>query len=78
MEINIINSGDLMEINSTVGICTKIQGSDGKLVVVPQDEDMFEENQVVILLSANEFESFSDEIKSFINFVKSAQSVTED
>lgn len=67
-----------MEINSTVGICTKIQGSDGKLVVVPQDEDMFEENQVVILLSANEFESFSDEIKSFINFVKSAQSVTED
>jgi hypothetical protein len=78
MEIKIIKSGDLMEINSTVGICTKIQSSDGKLVVVPQDEDMFEENQVVILLSANEFESFSDEIKSFINFVKSAQSVTED
>jgi hypothetical protein len=67
-----------MEINSTVGICTKIQDSEGKLVIVPQDEDMFEENQVVILLSANEFESFSDEIKSFINFVKSAQSVKED
>jgi hypothetical protein len=67
-----------MEINSTVGICTKIQDSEGKLVVVPQDVDMFEENQVVILLSAKEFESFSDEIKSFINFVKSAQSVTED
>lgn len=67
-----------MEINSTVGICTKIQDSEGKLVIVPQDEDMFKENQVVILLSANEFESFSDEIKSFINFVKSAQSVTEE
>jgi hypothetical protein len=71
-------TGDLMEINSTVGICTKINGTEGKLVIIPQDDELFEENEVVVLLSANEFESFSDEIKSFINLVKSAQSVKKE
>ncbi len=67
-----------MEIKSTVGICTKLHDKEDKLVVIPQDGEMFEENQVVILFSATEFENFSDEIKSFINMVKSAQTVTED
>jgi len=67
-----------MEIKSTVGICTKLNDKDDKLVVIPQDGDMFEENQVVILLSATEFENFSEEVTSFINMIKSAQTVTED
>ena len=67
-----------MEIKSTVGICTKLNDKDDKLVIIPQDGDIFEENQVVILLSATEFENFSEEVKSFINMIKSAQAVTDD
>ena len=67
-----------MEIKSTVGICTKLDDNDDKLVVIPKDGEMFEENQVVILLSATEFENFSEEVKSFINMIKSAQDIIED
>lgn len=66
-----------MEIKSTVGICTKLDDNDDKLVVIPKDGEMFEENQVVILLSATEFENFSEEVKSFINMIKSAQDITK-
>lgn len=55
-----------------------MQGSDGKLVIIPQDPEKFEENQVVVLLAANDFKSFTDEMKALINFVQSAQTVSED
>jgi hypothetical protein len=67
-----------MDLKSSVGICSKVQGSDGKLVIIPQDPEMFKENQVVVLLAASDFESFTDEMKSLINFVQSAQTVSED
>jgi hypothetical protein len=67
-----------MDIKANVGICTKFHGKESKMVVIPQDEEMFEENQVVILLSAEDIEGVYDEIKSLINFIKSAQSISED
>jgi len=67
-----------MDLKSSVGICSKVQGSDGKLVIIPQDPEKFKENQVVVLLAASDFESFTDEMKALINFVQSAQTVSED
>ena len=67
-----------MDLKSSIGICSKVKGSDGKMVVIPQDADMFEENQVVVLITANEFENFTDEINSLIKLVKSAQTHSED
>ncbi len=67
-----------MDIKSSVGICTKLQDFGGKLVVIPQDSDMFEENQIVVLLAAKDFESFTDEIKALVKFVESVQKVSED
>ncbi len=66
-----------MDIKSSVGICSKLQDS-GKLVVIPQCSDMFEENQIVVLLAAKDFESFTDEIKALVKLVMSAQKVSED
>ena len=67
-----------MDLKSSVGICSKVQGSDDKLVIIPKDPEKFKENQVVVLLAANDFKSFTDEIKALINFVQSAQTVSED
>jgi hypothetical protein len=67
-----------MNLKSSVGICSKIQGSDGKLIIIPQDADMFEENQVVVLVAASDFENFTDEMKALIKFVQSAQTISED
>jgi hypothetical protein len=39
---------------------------------------MFEENQIVVLLAAKDFESFTDEIKALVKLVMSAQKVSED
>jgi hypothetical protein len=44
---------------------------------VLKDGEKFEENQVVLVISATEFENLSSELKSMINMVKDAQSVDE-
>jgi hypothetical protein len=67
-----------MDLKSSIGICSKVKDSDGRMVVIPQDSDMFEENQVVVLITANDFKNFTDEINTFIKLVKSAQTHSED
>ncbi len=67
-----------MDLKSSVGICSKIQGSDGKIVIIPHDADLFEENQTVVLVAAKDFENFTDEMNALIKFVQSAQTVSED
>jgi hypothetical protein len=67
-----------MDLKTSVGICAKIQGADDKLVIIPQDADKFQENQVVVLVAAEEFEKFSDEMNALIKFVNSAQTVSKE
>lgn len=67
-----------MDLKSSIGICSKVKDSDGRMVVIPQDADMFEENQVVVLITANDFEDLTDEINALIKLVKSAQIYLED
>lgn len=67
-----------MEIKATVGVCTKLKNNnEDQLVVVPKDGEMFEKNQVVLVISAAEFENLSSELQSMINMVKGAQAVDE-
>jgi hypothetical protein len=61
-----------MDLKTSVGICAKVQG---ELVIIPQDVDKFKENQVVVLIGASDFENFTDEMKTLIKFVESAQTV---
>jgi hypothetical protein len=76
---NEILVGVTMVINATVGVCTNLKtNNEAQLVVVPKDGEMFEENQVVLVISAAEFENLSNELKSMINMVKGAQSIDED
>ncbi len=67
-----------MDLKTSVGLCARVQGVDDKLVIVPQDADNFKENQVVVLISATDFENFTDEMKALIKFVESAQKVQKD
>ncbi len=68
-----------MDLKTSVGICTKVQNVDNKLVIIPQDVDRFEENEVVVLIAARDFETLTDEMKSLIKFVESVQTLsTED
>ncbi|MBZ2164949.1 hypothetical protein [Methanobacterium spitsbergense] len=67
-----------MDLKSSIGICSKVKDSDARMVVIPQDADMFEENQVVVLITANDFEDLTDEINALIKLVKSAQIYLED
>ena len=66
-----------MDLKSTIGICSKVKSADGKLVVIPQDADIFEENQVVVLIIANDLVDFTNEINTLIKLVKSAQISSE-
>jgi hypothetical protein len=67
-----------MDLRSSIGICSKEQCADGRLVIVPQDVDKFKENQIVVLVAASDFDNFTNEIKALIKFVESAQKVSKD
>ena len=67
-----------MDLKSSIGICSKVKDSDGRIIVIPQDADMFEENQIVVLITDNDFKNFTDEINALIKLVKSAQTHSED
>jgi len=66
-----------MDLKSSVGICSRVQGYD-KLVIIPQDPEKFNENQVIVLVAASDFESFTDEMKALIKFVQSAQTISDE
>lgn len=66
-----------MDLKSSIGICSKVEGYD-KLVIIPQDPEKFNENQIIVLVTTSDFESFTDEMKALIKFVQSAQTVSED
>ena len=67
-----------MDLKSSIGVCSKIEDSEGRMIVIPQDADMFEENQVVVLITAKDFENFTNEVNALIKLVKSAQTHSED
>jgi hypothetical protein len=67
-----------MDLKTSVGLCARVKGADDKLVIIPQDADKFKENQVVVLISATDFENFTDEMKALMKFVESAQTVQKD
>ncbi|MGB7968778.1 MAG: hypothetical protein WCF28_04305 [Methanobacterium sp.] len=64
-----------MDLKTSVGVCGKVQG---ELVIIPQDDDMFKENQVVVLVAADDFKNLTDEMKTLIKFVESAQTVIKE
>jgi|GEM_PF-3604177 len=46
-----------MDFKASLGICRNCQdkGGDHKLLVVPQDPDLFEKNELVVIISAADF-----------------------
>ncbi len=64
-----------MDLKTSVGLCVKVQD---ELVIIPQDVDKFKENQVVVLIAAKDFKNFTDEMKTLMKFVESAQTITKE
>jgi hypothetical protein len=64
-----------MDLKTSVGLCGMVQD---ELVIIPKDVDMFKENQVVVLVAASDFKNFTDEMKTLIKFVESAQTVDKE
>ncbi len=64
-----------MNLKSSVGVCTNIHGSEGKMVIVPQDPDMFEKNQVVVLFTADDLKNFTKDMNALINFLEAVKTV---
>ena len=60
-----------LNIKATIGICSQnIKGKD-KLVVIPKDSDEFKNNELVLIISAQDFIKFSEEANGVIKFISS-------
>ena len=62
-----------MNLKASIGICRKTDNYDDKLVVLPKDPDIFDNNEFVVIISADEFSNFTEGINGLINFMKSVK-----
>lgn len=58
-----------MNIKATMGICREIKQGKDKLMVIPKDPEEFENNELVLIVSAQDFINFSEEATSVIKFI---------
>jgi hypothetical protein len=57
-----------MDFKATMGICRKVD-SEEKIVIVPQEADIFEENELVVVINSKEFMKLLD-IKDRCDFME--------
>ena len=65
-----------VDLKTSVGICANVEGDD-KVVIIPQDPDMFDENQVVVIIAGSDFENFTEDMHALIKLVETAKKVKE-
>lgn len=61
-----------MNFKATMGICRKID-SEEKMVIVPQETDSLDENQLVIVISSEEFIKIAENFKDRLDFMESVK-----
>ncbi len=65
-----------MNFKATMGICRKIESED-KMVIVPQEIDALSENQLVVVISSEEFIKITENFKDRFEFMKSVKNEIE-
>ena len=58
-----------MDFKATMGICRKVD-SEEKIVIVPQEADILEENQLVVIINSEEFIKLLDNFKDRFEFME--------
>lgn len=61
-----------MNFKATMGICRQID-SEEKMVIVPQEIDSLEENQLVVVISSEEFIKIAENFKDRFEFIESVK-----
>ncbi|MCE7697462.1 MAG: hypothetical protein K8E24_000895 [Methanobacterium paludis] len=62
-----------MNLKASVGICRKTDNNEDKLVILPKDPEMFDNNEFVVIIGADEFLNFADGINGIIKFMESVK-----
>lgn len=58
-----------MDFKATMGICRKVD-SEEKMVIIPQETNLLEENQLVMIISSEEFIKLAENFKDKFDFVE--------
>jgi hypothetical protein len=61
-----------MNFKATMGICRKID-SEEKMVIVPQETDSLEENQLVVVISSEEFIKIAENFKDSFDLMETVK-----
>jgi hypothetical protein len=62
-----------VNLKASVGICRKTDNNEDKLVILPKDPAMFDNNEFVVIIGADEFLNFADDVDGIIKFMESVK-----
>ena len=66
-----------MDLKATIGMCRKVDYEE-KMIIVPQNSDILEDNQIVMIISAEEFIKLANNAQDVIKFVETVQEMEDE
>jgi hypothetical protein len=64
-----------MNVKARVGICRKLECYDNGLVIIPKDRELFEDNELVVVIGADDLSYFAENVNGLIKFMESVKKV---
>lgn len=73
---------DIMNLRAVLGVIRKCGDYRGKYsnkkVIIPQNPELFDENELVIIIKAEDFQEISNDLKGLIKVMDSARECEHD
>jgi hypothetical protein len=61
-----------MDLKATLGVCRKVEYQE-KMVIIPKDPEMLEDDQIVLIVSAEEFIKLADDTQNLAKYIRTIQ-----
>ncbi|MGC9517127.1 MAG: hypothetical protein ACP5C3_05450 [Methanomicrobiales archaeon] len=58
-----------MIFNASIGVCRKVERDD-ELVIIPQDQHLYNDNDLVLVISTKDFSKLSNDIDKIIKLIE--------
>lgn len=65
-----------MKFNASIGVCRRLENNK-EMVVIPKEPDLYEDNDLVLLINSKDFFKLSEDISMLIKFIEDIKNVED-
>ncbi|MCC7558034.1 MAG: hypothetical protein KO217_05005 [Methanobacteriaceae archaeon] len=65
-----------MKFNASIGVCRRVEDSK-EVVIIPKEPDLYENNDLVIVIKSEDFFKISDDMSKLIKFIEDVKNLED-